>query len=182
MLPSHVIYVSSLSKTMSPGMRTGWVSASGPVLERIVREKRNDDMHSATITQLVAARFIAGGAYRAQIERAVAFYRERCDALVAAVERQLSPVARVSRPLGGGHVWLTFRDPLDERDLYDEAARQGVTFLPGGAMMAERPRATHIRLSFGYLDPDELREGVRRLAVAVRAVRPRPRREALPIT
>ncbi len=49
-------------------------------------------------------------------------------------------------------------------------------------MMAERPRATHIRLSFGYLDPDELAEGVRRLAVAVRAVRPRPRREAMPIT
>ena len=182
MLPSHVIYVSSLSKTVSPGMRTGWVSASGPVLERIVREKRNDDMHSATMTQLVAARFLAGGAYQAQIGRAVAFYRERRDALVAAVERQLAPAARMSRPLGGGHLWLTFRDPLDERDLYDEAVRQGVTFLPGGAMMAERPRATHLRLSFGYLDPDELREGVRRLAVAVRAVRPRPRREALPIT
>jgi DNA-binding transcriptional MocR family regulator len=60
-----------------------------------------------------------------------------------------------------------------------------VTFLPGGAIMAERPRATHIRLSFGYLEPDQLAEGVRRLAVAVRAVRavrPRPRREALPVT
>jgi DNA-binding transcriptional MocR family regulator len=49
-------------------------------------------------------------------------------------------------------------------------------------MMPERPRATQIRLSFGYLDPDELDEGVRRLAVAVRAVRPRPRREAMPVT
>jgi DNA-binding transcriptional MocR family regulator len=49
-------------------------------------------------------------------------------------------------------------------------------------MMAERPRETCIRLSFGYLEPDELAEGVRRLAVAVRAVRPRPRREALPVT
>ena len=66
--------------------------------------------------------------------------------------------------------------------LNDAAVRQGVTFLPGGAMMPERSRDTHIRLSFGYLDPDELAEGVRRLAVAVRAVRPRPRREALPIT
>ena len=182
MLPSHVVYMSSLSKTVSPGMRTGWVAASGPVLERIVREKRNDDIHSATLTQLIAARFMAEGGYEDQMERAIPFYRERHDALLAAVERHLGPVATVSRPLGGGHLWLTFGDALDERDLYDEAVRQGVTFLPGGAMMAERPRATHIRLSFGYLDPDELAEGVRRLAVAVRAVRPRPRREALPVT
>jgi 2-aminoadipate transaminase len=182
MLPSHAIYMSSLSKTVSPGMRTGWIAASGPVLERIVREKRNDDIHSATLTQLVAARFLADGGYDEQMERAVPFYKERHDALLAAVESHLEPVATVSRPSGGGHLWLTFRDALDERDLYDEAVRQGVTFLPGGAMMAERPRATHIRLSFGYLEPDDLAEGVRRLAVAVRAVRPRPRREALPVT
>jgi 2-aminoadipate transaminase len=182
MLPSHVIFLSSLSKTVSPGMRTGWVAGSGPVLDRIVHEKRNDDIHSATLTQLVAARFLAGGHYQSQIERSISFYGERCEALLATVERELGPVMTVIRPLGGGHLWLTFRDPLDERDLYDEAVRQGVTFLPGGAMMAERPRATHIRLSCGYLDPDELTEGVRRLAVAVRAVRPRPRREALPIT
>jgi DNA-binding transcriptional MocR family regulator len=182
LLPSHVLYLSSLSKTVSPGMRTGWIAASGPVLDRIVHEKRNDDMHSATLTQLVAARFFADGHYGPQIERSVAFYRERCEVLLEAVEQHLEPVASVVRPLGGGHLWLTFRDPLDERDLYNEAVSQGVTFLPGGAMMAERPRATHIRLSFGYLDPDELTEGVRRLAVAVRAVRPRPRREALPIT
>jgi DNA-binding transcriptional MocR family regulator len=182
MLPSHVIYMSSLSKTVSPGLRTGWLAASGPVLERIVREKRNDDIHSSTFTQLVAARFLADGGYDEQMERAIPFYRERHDALLTAVERHLEPVATVSKPTGGGHLWLTFRDALDERDLYDEAVRQGVTFLPGGAMMAERPRATHLRLSFGYLEPDELAEGVRRLAVAVRAVRPRPRREALPVT
>jgi 2-aminoadipate transaminase len=182
MLPSHVIYMSSLSKTVSPGLRTGWVAASGPVLERIVREKRNDDIHSSTFTQLVAARFLSDGGYEDQMERAIPFYRERHDALLAAVERHLEPVATVSRPTGGGHLWLTFRDDLDERDLYDEAVRQGVTFLPGGAMMAERPRETHIRLSFGYLEPDQLAEGVRRLAVAVRALRPRQRREALPVT
>ena len=177
--PRH-LHVLAL-KTVSP-VAHGLVAASGPVLERIVREKRNDDIHSSTFTQLVAARFLADGGYEDQMERAIPFYRERHDALLAAVERHLEPVATVSRPTGGGHLWLTFGDDLDERDLYDEAVRQGVTFLPGGAMMAERPRATHIRLSFGYLEPDQLAEGVRRLAVAVRAVRPRPRREALPVT
>src|SRR4051812_1392859 len=80
MLPSHVIYMSSFSKTVSPGMRTGWLSASGPVLERIIREKRNDDIHSATFTQLVSARFLADGGYEDQLDRAIPFYRERHDA------------------------------------------------------------------------------------------------------
>jgi 2-aminoadipate transaminase len=182
LLPSHAIYLSSLSKTVSPGLRIGWVAASGPVLDRIVREKRNDDMHSATLTQLVAARFLAEGGYAAQLATAVEFYRERYQALIEAVEQHLGAVATPVPPLGGGHLWLRFREPLDERDLYAEAVRQGVTFLPGGAMMVERPRATHIRLSFGYLDPDDLREGARRLAAAVGAVRPRPRREAMPVT
>jgi 2-aminoadipate transaminase len=182
MLPGHVVYLSSLSKAVSPGMRIGWISASGPVLDAIVREKRNDDMQTATMTQLVAARYLAEDRYAGQLELAVDFYRERRDALIDAVERHLEQSATFVHPLGGGHMWVTFRDPVDERDLYDAAVRQGVTFLPGGATMPERPRETHVRLSFGYLDPDELTEGVRRLAVAVRAVRPRPRREALPIT
>ena len=80
-------------------------------------------------------------------------------------------------------MWLALGQGLDERDLYEEAVSQGVAFLPGGAAMPERPRETFMRLSFSYLDPDELREGVRRLAVAIRAVRRAARpREALPIT
>jgi 2-aminoadipate transaminase len=170
--PEHVIYVDSFSKSVGGGLRLGWVAASGPVTDRIVREKRNDDMHSASLTQLIGARFLADGHYERHIEQAVDFYRERCDVLVAAVERELEPIASVSRPLGGGHLWVTLDEPLDERVLYREAVSDyGVSFLPGGAMMPERPRRTHMRISFGFLDPDQLTEGARRLAVAIRAVR-----------
>jgi DNA-binding transcriptional MocR family regulator len=170
--PEHVIYVDSFSKSVGGGLRLGWVAASGPVTDRIVREKRNDDMHSASLTQLIGARFLAGGHYERHIEQAADFYRERCDALVAAVDRELEPIASVTRPLGGGHLWVTLDEPLDERVLYREAVSSyGVSFLPGGAMMPERPRRTHMRLSYGFLDPEQLAEGARRLAVAIRAMR-----------
>ncbi len=98
------------------------------------------------------------------------------------MESQLGGVARVRRPRGGGHLWLTLPETLDERDLYEEAHRQGVSFLPGAAMMPERPRGAYARISFGYLDPPELREGAKRLAAAVRAVgRASRQREALPV-
>jgi 2-aminoadipate transaminase len=181
--PEHVIHISSLSKTTSAGLRTGWVAASGPVRDRIVREKRGDDLHSATLTQMIAARFFAEGGYERQLARAVPFYRERFEALWDAVDEHLGGVVRAQRPLGGGTVWLTLYEPLDERELYAEAIRHGVNFLPGGAMTPDRPTRTHVRLAFGYADPPELREGVRRLAAAIRAVgRAQPRREALPIT
>jgi 2-aminoadipate transaminase len=183
MAPEHVIYVDSFSKNVAPGMRLGWAVATGPVLDRIVREKRNDDMASATLPQLIGARFVAEGSYDEHLPGAIEFHRERRDTLLAALEEHLEGLATWERPLGGAHTWLALRDPLDERDLYAEAVRQGTTFLPGGAAMVERPRGTFMRVSYAYLAPDELREGIRRLAVAIRAVRGSARpREALPIT
>ena len=181
--PEHVIYVDSFSKSLSSGLRIGWVAATGAVVDRIVSEKQNDDMTSATLTQLIGARFLAEGAYEKHLEFAIRFHRERREALLAALGQHLDGVASWSRPAGGAHVWLALGQGLDERDLYEEAVSQGVAFLPGGAAMPERPRETFMRLSFSYLDPEELREGVRRLAVAIRAVRRAARpREALPIT
>jgi 2-aminoadipate transaminase len=170
--PEHVIYVDSFSKSVGGGLRLGWVAASGLVADRIAREKRNDDMHSPTLTQLIGARFLAGGDYERHLDQAIRFYRERRDALFAAVERELEPLGSVILPLGGHHLWVTLDSPLDERTLYREAVSSyGVSFLPGGAMMPERPRRTHMRLSFGFLDADQLAEGARRLAVAIRAMR-----------
>jgi 2-aminoadipate transaminase len=180
--PEHVIYVDSLSKSVGSGLRTGWVVATGPVLDRIVREKRNDDMTSPTLPQLIAARFLAAGEYERHLERIIPIHRERCEALIEAIESELGTIASASRPQGGAHVWVRLHDRLDEQVLYAEAVRQGVSFHPGGAAMPERPRSTSMRLSFGLLSPDEIREGVRRLARAVRTVRKTRRpAKAMPI-
>jgi DNA-binding transcriptional MocR family regulator len=93
-------------------------------------------------------------------------------------------MAQFARPVGGGHVWVTLRQPLDDARLYREALAGGVTFVPGAAMLVERPRATHLRLSYGLPDPASIGEGVRRLAQAIRLVgRDAPaQRRSLPVT
>jgi 2-aminoadipate transaminase len=180
--PAHVIYCDSFSKVIGGGLRAGWVAASGPVLDRIVSEKRADDIHSPTLTQLAVAGYLASGAFPEQVERARRDYLRGAEALLGAIDEHLGPIATYPTPLGGGHVWVTLDAPITERELVDEAGRQGVAYAPGGALRVERHGDLSMRLSFCYVEPDDLVEGVRRLARAVRAARDRPsRRAAVPI-
>lgn len=175
--PEHTIYIHSLSKVLSPGLRAGFVIASGPVLDRIALEKRHDDMVSATLPQLVAAEFLAAGHYEAQVHRAIEFHRAQYEVIATAIADHLDGAAElVHEPLGGGHVWLRTKRPLDERLLYGEAVRHGVNFVPGGAAIGGRSDGTYMRISFSYLEPELLREGVRRLGTAIRAVSREERR------
>ena len=169
--PGHVIYVDSLSKTVGGGLRVGWLAARGPVFERLAALKLETDFHTATLPQHIAARFMAEGLHHEQVERTLPFYRERRDALMGALERHLAGEYHASVPQGGHHVWVTLKRPLSERELYSEASRHGVTFTPGGIVTAERHAQTSMRLSFSLLDPEELDEGVRRLARAIRQLR-----------
>ncbi len=180
--PSHVIYVDSLSKLVGGGLRVGWIASSGPVRDRLLHEKRTDDMHTATLTQLALARYLATGSYQGHLERARAFYLERRDALMEAAEGHLSGLVTMRAPAGGGHLWLTLAVAADEGELMTEAVRHGVTFVPGAAMIPEPGPGTHLRLSYGFLDPDKLAEGARRLGRAIRAVGEQaPVSAALPI-
>jgi 2-aminoadipate transaminase len=173
--PAHVLYVNSLSKVVGGGLRCGWVASRGPVRERIAMLKLNADFHSPTLIQHMAARWLATGAYERHVEQTIPFYRERRDALLAALERHLAGEYHVDPPAGGHHLWVTLSRPLDERALYAEAAGNGVMFTPGGAVTAERRSQTSFRLSFSLLDPEQLEEGVRRLARSIREVRRRTR-------
>ncbi len=179
----HVIYVDSLSKTVGGGLRIGWIAASGPVKERILVEKRADDMHSATMPQLALAGFLADGEYPGHIEHARDFYRERRDVLLEAVDKHLKGFATCETDTPqGGHLWLTLNLPFDESELMTESVRNGVTFVPGAAMLPRASQLTHMRLSYGFLSPDQLTEGTKRLARAIRSLQKRPRTsEALPI-
>jgi 2-aminoadipate transaminase len=173
--PAHVLYVNSLSKVVGGGLRAGWVAARGPVRDRLATLKLDADFHSPTLIQHIVARWLATGAYDRHVKDTIPFYRERRDALLASLERHLGGEYHVDPPAGGHHLWVTLTRPLDERALYAEAARHGVTFTPGGAVTAERRSQTSFRLSFSLLDPEELDEGVRRLARAIREVRRRSR-------
>src|SRR3954449_2472593 len=176
--PGHVIYCDSMSKTVGGGLRMGWLAARGPVFDRLATMKLNTDFHTNTLAQHITARFLEQGGYERHIEASNPFYRERRDLLMEALERHLPGEYRAEVPAGGHHVWMQLVRPVDERSLYREAVRAGVTFTPGGTLTVERMPVTSLRLSFSLVDPGDLDEGVRRLARALREVRRRERYSA----
>ena len=173
--PAHVVHVESLSKAVAGGLRIGWMAAQGPVLARLAQLKMNSDLHSPALTQLVAAELLRGKGYEEHVRASAELYRERRDILLDALGRRLADVATWLVPSGGHNLWLTFDRPVDERLLYAEALREGVTFLPGGAAQPEPTGRTSLRLSFSYEAPERMDEGIRRLARAHRAVQRRDR-------
>ena len=168
--PAHVVYLESLSKTVGGGLRLGWIAAQGPVLARLAQLKMNSDLHSPALTQLVAAELLRGDGYEDHVRKGAEMYRVRRDAMVEALERRLGDAATWIVPGGGHNLWLTLDRPVDERLLYAEALREGVTFLPGGAAQPEPTGRTSLRLSFSIVPPERFDEAARRLARALRAV------------
>ncbi len=174
-----MLYVDSVSKTIGGGLRLGWIAASGPVRQRLAWLKLHTDTHTSSLVQHLAHRWLASGEHERLLEASNPAYAARCEALMESVRRRLGDEVRVRRPVGGHHLWVTFREPIDERALLSEAIRGGVTFVPGAAMLAEPAPTASVRLSYARLDPAELDEGVRRLAAAVRAVRHRASRRGI---
>ena len=168
--PAHVIYVDSLSKTVGGGLRVGWLAAQGPVLARLAQLKMNTDLHSPALTQLVAADLLRGDGYEDHVRKGAEMYRARRDAMLEALDRHLGDAATWTVPRGGHSLWVTLDRPVDERLLYAEALREGVTFLPGGAAEPEPSGRTSLRLSYSIVAPERFDEGARRLARALRAV------------
>src|SRR3954467_3627698 len=159
--PGHVIYCDSMSKTVGGGLRMGWIAARGPVFDRLAMLKLNSDFHTNTLSQHITARFLAAGLYEKHLAASNPFYQERRDLMMEALERHLVGEYRAERPNGGHHVWVQLARPVDERSLYREAVRAGVTFTPGTTVLAERMPLPSVRLSFSLVHPPVMDAGVR---------------------
>ncbi len=164
---TRTAYCGTFSKTLSPALRIGWDAAATPLIEKLVLVKQASDLHSATLNQMAVAR-VAEAVFDEQVAKTRAAYRTRRDAMLAALERRLPAGFRWSRPEGGMFVWVEGPPGLDGRKLLERAVRhERVAFVPGQAFFADGSGAETMRLSFSLADPEEIEEGVARLAAAI---------------
>jgi 2-aminoadipate transaminase len=166
----YVIYVGTLSKILSPGIRIGWAVAPPPVMEKITLGKQATDLCTSTLSQYFALEYFAEGRWRAYVESLCEIYRSRRDAMLEALEEHFPPQATWTRPGGGLFVWATLPDYIDTSDLLAKALRENVAFVPGAAAFVDgRHGANSMRLNFSGSTEDAIREGIRRIGAVVSA-------------
>jgi 2-aminoadipate transaminase len=161
----NVIYLSTFSKTLAPGLRLGWVLAPAEVISRLVQLKQAADLHTSTFVQQLAFETARGGFLDEHIRMLRAAYRERRDVMLATLEAEMPLGASWTHPAGGLFVWLKLPEGMDSEALLQRALQRDVAFVPGNAFFAERSKGQrYCRLNFSNAQPDRIREGIQRLA------------------
>ncbi|MFF0217363.1 aminotransferase-like domain-containing protein [Streptomyces vinaceus] len=159
----------SFSKVMAPGLRLGWLRAPRALRRAAVVAKQAADLHTSTVDQLAAAHYLRTADLDAHIAVVRAAYRERRDALLAGLGATLPAGSSWTRPEGGMFVWARLPQGYDAADLLRTAISRDVAFVPGAPFYTGTPDPRTLRLSFTTHTPQEIAEGLRRLAGAVEA-------------
>jgi DNA-binding transcriptional MocR family regulator len=156
----HVIYLSTFSKKLMPGLRLGWLSAPLPVLTRLVELKRLQDCGSSPLLQIALDDFLRDGGLERHLERVRPAYRARRDAMLAALERHFPDDARWQRPLGGLFVWVHLPAAVDGDELFVSAKQRGVLYSRGELFHSDGAGKSALRLTYSAASEEQIREGV----------------------
>lgn len=163
-----VMYLGTMSKTLAPGLRIGWVVAPEEVIFKLVQLKQGADLHTGTFNQMVAWETARGGFLDLHVRRLRELYRARRDAMLAALERSFPPGCSWTRPKGGLFLWARLPEGMDSAKVLERAlSEEKVAFVPGNAFHSRGGGANTMRLNFSYSPTDVIEEGIRRLGRAI---------------
>ncbi len=168
-LDENVVHLGTFSKTIAPAIRTGWAVAPQPLFGLMLAARQLIDLHNDRVAMRTVY-YTAEGFLREHLDSVRHIYKDRRDAMLGALEEHLPAGCTWSRPNGGFFVWIELPEQIDVTTFDTIAADHGVIYFPGNWFMPEEPRNNVIRLSFSTVPEDRIREGIRRLGEAVRAV------------
>ena len=168
----NVIYLSTFSKTLAPGLRLGWIVAPPEVISKLVQLKQGADLHTSTFVQMVAYEVARDNFLDEHIKLIRRVYRERRDVMLHAMEEIFPSEVTWTHPQGGLFLWVTLPEGMDCHQLFEVAIKENVAFVPGDSFYASNGHADegrlHFRLNFSNAAPEQIREGIRRLGVAIK--------------
>jgi 2-aminoadipate transaminase len=165
---SRVIYLGTLSKIFSAGMRIGWVAAPHPILEKLLLAKQSADLCSSTFTQMVAHKYFSEEDWKGQVEQLSEIYRGRRDALLEALEEHMADYAEWTHPQGGIFIWATLPDFVKTSEMLAAAIDAKVAYVPGSGFFPNEGGENCMRLNYSYPDVETVHEGIKRLGKVIK--------------
>jgi 2-aminoadipate transaminase len=163
-----VIYLSTFSKLLAPGLRLAWVIAPPQVIRKLVMTKQAADLHTSSFNQHVAYEVAKGGFLDEHVKVIRATYKERRDVMIEMMEEMFPPEVTWTKPLGGMFLWGKLPETMDAADVLKVALERKVAFVPGGAFHPNGGGKNTMRLNFSFSNPDNIREGIERLGVTLK--------------
>jgi 2-aminoadipate transaminase len=164
----NVIYLSTFSKLLAPGLRLAWVIAPPQVIRRLVMTKQAADLHTSSFNQHVAYEIAKDGFLDEHVKVIRATYKERRDVMLEMMDEMFPPEVSWTRPQGGMFLWGMMPENVDAAEVLKVAIERKVAFVPGAAFHPNGGGANTMRINFSFSDPENIREGISRLGTTLK--------------
>lgn len=164
----NVIYTSTFSKVLAPGLRLAWVVAPKTVIQKLVYAKQGTDLHTSTFVQLLAHEITKDNFLDEQIQVIRKAYGKRRNIMLETIEEFFPTEARWTRPEGGLFLWVSLPEKLNTETMLKRAVEQKVAYVPGSPFYPRGGGTNTMRLNFSNASEDEIVEGMKRLSKVIK--------------
>lgn len=166
-LDDQVVYLGTVSKVFAPGLRTGWIIAPHPILQKINLVKQGTDLCGSALNQVMVEHYFNDTPWSTTLKGIARKYKERRNAMLAALDEFFPPEATWTHPAGGFFIWVTLPSYVDTAQMLSVALEKGVTFVPGDGCYPNGEGRSSMRIAFCFEEPEKLHEAIRRLSVVI---------------
>lgn len=162
---TNSVVLGSFSKTVTPGMRLGYIlTKNHELLNHVETAKQATDLHTNIFGQYILHQYLTMNKYDKHVEKIIALYKTQADAMLAAMEKYFPPYVKYTKPEGGMFVWVTLPEGVNALDKFSEAMEKKVAFVPGNPFYTDRESVNTLRLNYTNATPEIIEEGIKRLA------------------
>jgi len=163
-LEDNSILLGSFSKIVSPGLRLGWICAKEEIMEKIIIAKQASDLHSNYLSQRIVYQYLMDNDIDKHIMKIRDAYKKRKDLMVSMIAQHFPDNVKYTEPEGGMFLWITLPEKISSLDLFDQAIKEKVAFVPGTPFYVDGGGNNTLRLNFSNSNEGQIEEGIKRLA------------------